>query len=219
MLTYVLHSKVFTLFASILLLLIAMPLLTGFHYGREIQDAGYTLIILAALHSVRDRRSVFPAAVVLAVVSTALLWSGQLILGPAARVAGGIGYIALSVLVVAIGLHRLFKARRVDEEVLIGAVTIYLMIGLLFTLWFSLMHTIDPQAFSLQHPAGETLWTEFAYLSFTTLTTLGYGDITPQTPVARLATSLLAVIGVFYQAILVARLVSLYRPPSERNSP
>ena len=54
-------------------------------------------------------------------------------------------------------------------------------------------------------------WTQFLYFSLTTLTTLGYGDITPINPFARIWATLEAVVGTLYVAILVARLVSLYR--------
>jgi uncharacterized membrane protein len=51
----------------------------------------------------------------------------------------------------------------------------------------------------------------FLYFSLATLTTLGYGDITPVTTLARTSATLEAVTGVFYSAVLVARLVSMYR--------
>jgi uncharacterized membrane protein len=54
-----------------------------------------------------------------------------------------------------------------------------------------------------------TDWSDFIFYSFTTLTTLGYGDITPVSPAARSFAVLEAITGVFYAAVLVARLVGL----------
>jgi hypothetical protein len=51
---------------------------------------------------------------------------------------------------------------------------------------------------------------DFVYFSFSTLTTLGYGDITPVAPHARIATSMQAIIGVLYTAILISRFVGIY---------
>ncbi len=53
-------------------------------------------------------------------------------------------------------------------------------------------------------------WTDVMYFSFATLTTLGYGDITPAAPIARMIVTFEAVIGPFYLAIVVARLVALF---------
>ncbi len=68
-----------------------------------------------------------------------------------------------------------------------------------------------PGAFAQLSPDLEQAWTQFLYFSLTTVTTLGYGDITPISPVARIWATLEAVTGVLYIAVLVARLVSLFR--------
>lgn len=68
------------------------------------------------------------------------------------------------------------------------------------------------------HSQGEPLdFPDFVYFSFTTLTTLGYGDITPVSSHARSATSLQAILGVLYMAILISRFVSIYIAQSSRK--
>ena len=56
-----------------------------------------------------------------------------------------------------------------------------------------------------------TIWDQLLYFSFTTLTTLGYGDIAPLSPIARIWTVFEAIFGTLFLAILIARLVGLYK--------
>ncbi len=76
---------------------------------------------------------------------------------------------------------------------------------------YVLLDGLNPQAFEVVSANLETGWTDFLYFSFATLTTLGYGDISPDAPFVRIWAVMEAVTGVLYIAILVARLVSLYR--------
>jgi hypothetical protein len=92
-----------------------------------------------------------------------------------------------------------------------GAVVLYLNFAIFFFLIYRLLYTLTPQAFTglppghVEQGAGAAL----LYFSFTTLTTAGYGDITPLHPMARNIANLEAVIGQLYPATLLARLVSL----------
>jgi hypothetical protein len=100
-----------------------------------------------------------------------------------------------------------------------GAVAVYLLFGLTWTYLYSLIDHLLPGAFALPASSGitETNRQEsFTYFSFITLTTLGYGDITPVHPLARLCAVIQALFGQLYPATLLARLVSLEivaRPP------
>lgn len=96
----------------------------------------------------------------------------------------------------------------VTRDKIYGAISIYLLSGLSWASIFGLIDGIDPGSFICTSGGG----VDFIYYSFSTLTTLGYGDILPITPKARALASLEAVSGVTYMAIAIARLVSLYRP-------
>jgi hypothetical protein len=88
-----------------------------------------------------------------------------------------------------------------------GSIVVYLLIGLMFAnLYLFIFHIAGSSAF--KGMAG-TDTKEFLYFSFTTLTTVGYGDITPAIPFTRSAANLEALIGQLYPAILIARLVSM----------
>jgi hypothetical protein len=92
-----------------------------------------------------------------------------------------------------------------------GAVLLYLNFALMFFTVYRLMDGLSPNSFhfppdgDMEHGSGAAL----LYFSFTTLTTLGYGDITPVHPLARSLANLEGVVGQLYPATLLARLVSL----------
>lgn len=91
-----------------------------------------------------------------------------------------------------------------------GGITAYLLLGITFALIYSLINEVDPGAFhvhdSLQRDALLP-WGDLLYFSFTTLTTLGYGDVTPLNSFARALSVVEAVAGVLYVAVLIAQLI------------
>ena len=98
----------------------------------------------------------------------------------------------------------------IDGNKIIGAICIYLLMGLIWTLLYLLIAQALPGAFI---GLEQTLWydnfADVAYYSFVTLTTLGYGDISPKIPIARFVVYMEAIVGVFYMAILVASLIGI----------
>jgi hypothetical protein len=114
------------------------------------------------------------------------------------------------------------RIRTVTLELLVGSVNIYLMLGIGFALVFVLIEHLQPGSFTgledFAFMPDQDL--TFIYYSFITMSTLGYGDISPVTPHAMTASYVLAILGQLYLAILVARLVALYigRPGNRRRS-
>jgi hypothetical protein len=107
--------------------------------------------------------------------------------------------------------HAVYAPGRITYHRLQGAGVIYLNLGTIFAAAFSLIWDLSPTAFA-NVPAATRGPDELAtmlYFSLTTLTTTGYGDIAPVDPFARSLAILEAVVGQFYLAITVARLVTL----------
>jgi len=92
---------------------------------------------------------------------------------------------------------------RITRDTIFGAIGIYLTLGITWALSYQFVDTLIPGA--LQNVHSETA---YLYFSFVTLTTLGYGDITPLIPVTESMAMFEAVIGQLYIAVLIARLVS-----------
>ncbi|HWZ66860.1 MAG TPA: ion channel, partial [Stellaceae bacterium] len=107
--------------------------------------------------------------------------------------------------------HAVYAPGRITLRRLQGAVVVYLNLAVIFAAAFSLIWDLSPAAFaSLPAPSGgpDELAT-MLYFSLTTLTTTGYGDIVPRDPFARSLANLESIVGQFYLAITVARLVTL----------
>lgn len=105
-------------------------------------------------------------------------------------------------------------ADEVTGDVIAGALSVYLLLGLTWSLVYQGLALVNPGAFTVGSAiagTGPLDWMDFLYYSFITLATVGYGDITPVTPLAQSLAYAEAVTGVLYVAVLVARLVSAYR--------
>jgi len=92
---------------------------------------------------------------------------------------------------------------------ILGAICLYLLMGLIFAIIYTLLHLSFNNAFNNMTNPTEwySLFPDFIYFSFVTLTTLGFGDISPNMPLARFLVYLEAIVGQFYLAVLVASLV------------
>ena len=107
-------------------------------------------------------------------------------------------------------LTKIFATRKVTPGVLFAAINIYLLLGIIGGFAFMLIENIYPgslnnlQLTDLTHPS------KFYYFSFTTLTTLGYGDITPTSSAAQSVSIVLSSSGQLYLTIIVAILVGRY---------
>jgi hypothetical protein len=106
----------------------------------------------------------------------------------------------------------------VDVNKIVGAICIYLLMGLIWAMMYLFIAQIIPGAFNgLEQVIWYDNFADVAYYSYVTLTTLGYGDITPVAPVARFLVYMEAVVGVFYMAILVASLIGLSINESQKK--
>ena len=103
---------------------------------------------------------------------------------------------------------KIFNSKKVTGDTVKGGISIYLMIGILWYMFYELILLLDVDAFSIQIENLETY--KLVYFSYTTLTTLGYGDISPLNKLAMALANLEAIIGQMYPAIFIARLVTLY---------
>ncbi|PSW29267.1 transporter [Photobacterium phosphoreum] len=100
----------------------------------------------------------------------------------------------------------------INSNKIIGSMALFLLLGLMWAIGYLILIHFFPGSF---HGISKGSWHEnfadAAYFSFVTLTTLGYGDILPITPIAKVFAYLEAIVGVFYMAIVVSSLVSSSR--------
>ena len=218
---------------ALTLLLIASPVLNTFSLllqpklARVIVAILFGATLLAAVFTVARGRVTQVIAVLLGI--PAIILQGLNVLLQGERVVIPTHLFALVFLgyTVCILLGYLFSADRVNVNTLCASLCVYLLLGILWAIGYSLLDILAPSSFSLSFDAGEEgSIIRFGgknsvyplYYSFVTMTTLGYGDITPASPMARMLAAIEAVIGQVYLAVLVARLVGLQISQSVRNS-
>ena len=116
--------------------------------------------------------------------------------------------------IVIVMFHRVFANEKRDAETVFGALCIYMMIALSFSSVYELVARLQPHAFYLA-PATNTHAVlnrfDFIYYSFATMTALGASGITAVSNQARSLTVIQAMLGIFYLAVLIARLMGAYR--------
>ena len=119
----------------------------------------------------------------------------------------------------AVVAHAVFGPGKVTYHRIVGAVFLYLGVGLLFVALFSFVVLLVPNAFTNFEPlrGNFSISGNLVYFSFVTLTTTGYGDIAPLHPYARSLANVEAIIGQVYPATLLARLVTLEATNVQRS--
>lgn len=97
----------------------------------------------------------------------------------------------------------------IDGNKILGAICLYLLLGLIWAVSYTIIQLVFPDSFTNIHANNQwfTLFPDFIYFSFVTITTLGFGDIAPITPIPRFLVYFEAIVGQFYLTILVASLV------------
>jgi hypothetical protein len=178
--------------------------------------------LLYALYTSRARRGVQRAAIVLIVVgglATALTSSAH------ADLRLGMGSsIRLLLALAAFGaiLKRLTMQMKVSGETLLGAMSLYLLLGLMFSALFGLIGAIDSGPF-FAGMSGDGSWPDRLYFSYTTMTTVGYGDFTAAGDVGRMSAISEALMGQLYLvsvvSIVVANLGRARTPRAPRTRP
>jgi voltage-gated potassium channel len=159
----------------------------------------------------RRRRSLVGWALAVAAIAERL-WVFLVPSSPRVVLVGAICWLLFFSFVTWSQLRSLLKQREITGETISMSILVYLLLGLTWGLLYIVIFMQHPEAFSFgTSPAVgvEHMFPIFIYFSLTTLSTIGFGDITPLTLPARYAAVAEGITGQFYLAILVARLVGL----------
>ena len=120
--------------------------------------------------------------------------------------------VQITLLAVAMGavLQRVVTTAEVGSRTILGAISVYTVLGILFTFLYGMVERIQSGPFfeGVPHPQGS----DFLFFSYTTLTTTGYGDLVPADQPGRMLAGLEMMVGQIFLVTLVAGLVSLWRP-------
>ncbi|HLY38138.1 MAG TPA: potassium channel family protein [Candidatus Binatia bacterium] len=199
------------LLASLVTINFFLPLFRDRPEANLLVQLFFTLVFASGLASETRSRAERIAGALVFAVAVALHWIDYF--QPDAGLAVWVSLtrvLAVAVLIVLVVRH-VFREGPITVQRIQGAVAVYLLLGVLWAGLYEMIHTLSPAAFRFAEPpqTHAELVTSLAYYSFVTLTTMGYGDITPVHPAARSAAMLEALTGQLFPAILIARLVAM----------
>jgi hypothetical protein len=193
------------LLAVLMVTILLQPLLTGLASGEAVQILAYGAILAGGVYATRPQPWLSALCSALAAVLVGLNWYILFSSQSELSVALVAVTFLLGVFTVSRTLIMLVTAPAKDGDALAGAVFGYFLLMSVWALLFQALETWSPGAFALA--ADGDPFTELLYFSLVTITTLGYGDISPVAPFARISAGLEAAMGTLYIAILIARIV------------
>jgi hypothetical protein len=212
-----------TLLLSIILVLVLSPFVGNDAAGRILLTVLFLVVMVRALQILASSRRIFWTVVALAAAAGI---GGTILI--ASRNLPGIGwnttrhlvrgcYLSFFVLLIHVLIKSIFTGRRVSSDKIYAAISVYLMLGIFWSMLYSFAEELDPTAFGRVMPQWSGSYFELLYFSFCNLSTLGYEDLTPQTTLVRTLSYMEAIVGQLFVAVLIARLVGMNIAQMERD--
>lgn len=210
-------GRLFFLMIALFAVFLLYPVLAPLESGIVVLDLGFSGILVLSVWSVSRNRTLMIIALVLAVPTMTSRWLEYLLPHQGVLLAAEATTIAFYFFVAFELLYNLLKDKEVTLDTIYGAISVYLLLGLAWAAIYSFLElgwpgSLNMGVFAQEYADGtaRSHGAYSAYFSFVTLSTLGYGDITPVSPAARTLAMLEAVIGQMYIAVLIARLVGMH---------
>jgi voltage-gated potassium channel len=196
------------LLVSVVLFIVLLPILEQDRVGEMVLITSmFAILIFATLDLSAKRTIIWPAIILAASSMVGMIVSHtfplrQLIVGNGVALMLFFGFVSAR-LFLYLSQHGSARSH------LIASVSLYLILGIFWFTIYWVVETLQPGSFAQRGgiPAGGVRVSTFLYLSLETLTTLGYGDVLPVSPVARMFATLEAATGVIYIAVTVSRMV------------
>ncbi len=225
LLPFAVQNRFAVLLCALTLLLIGAPLVRvfgpGIHpkVGDFVITILFAMVLLSAVFAVSRTRTTEIIALLLAIPAAIVQGLQAWFARDGFAVAGHILGVLFLGYAVTLILKFMFVGRRVSSDMICASLCVYLLLGILWALAYSMFHFLDPTSFAFSFAEnGEAEVMRFGgertfiaiYYSFVTMSTLGYGDIVPISSPARTCAALQAIVGQLYLAVLVARLVGLH---------
>jgi hypothetical protein len=203
------------------------PLIGNVGFGLIVFSIAVMILMVLSLYTVQvdeltgerealmaRRRKQSKIVWLLAIPAIADRLAAGLVSSPSLILAGSIFWLVLFAYITWNLLRAIIKQKEVTSETISMSVSVYLLMAVTWCFLYGLLFSLQPHAFSFGSSPAPTSMPEifplFLYFSLTTISTIGFGDITPLTLQARYAAVAEGITGQFYLAILVARLVGLY---------
>ncbi len=184
-----------------------------------IRDWGFdfliSALIISCITSLKFKKEKFIRLSYMGLITLVLVWSNHFINIPETKLIS-FGLLTMFFIYITYSMIKhVSTSNDVNSIMLLNAINSYLLMGIIGSFLFISIDVVYVNYFDLQHAINfsniaEPLFHDYVYFSFVTLTTLGFGDITPNIPIAKSLTMALSLIGQLYLTILVAMLVGKY---------
>lgn len=204
------RSHFFHLIVAIMAMILFAPFLKEFVKLHFLMDIFFTVIFIAAIFAISHKKQYILVAVLLALPVIISLWAKHIFVSDYVTILGklfGILFFGFAIINI---LQFMYKAQDVTKEVLFAAVVVYLLMAIMWVFIYGLLEFIQPGSFNIPDAQNQEASQLFLYFSFVTITTLGYGDITPVTDKAASLAVIEAIVGQIYLVVLVAWLVGMH---------
>jgi len=214
---YVRRNRCSALVAILCFFIVLNPVLAGSMIGSSMLGVALISILVLAVWALRLQRPFVWGLAAFAFLTVDALVADRMGHQWLRPVALGATVLFIGIVTIAL-LHYVLDRRPITTDKVFGAVAAYILIALSFASLFGFLQVFEPNAFSatIAHGVdGRLNWSDLMYFSFTVLTSTGFGEITPATPVARSLIVIEQVLGVMYVAFLVARLANMYGSPHQ----
>ncbi len=205
------HGTYTRLLLSLILVVILTPFFNLILGGRFLRDLAFIAVIVTAVWDIARTRRVFMISITLGVPALAVRLTSMIGDSDALLTRGavhGLGVLFFSYIVFEI-VWDITTSTNVTNDTIRGAFCAYLLMGLAWASAYQLVALLQPGAIDIGPGGPITQAQNFTYYSFVVLTTLGFGDITPVSGVARSLTWIEAVVGQLFIATIIARLVGV----------
>jgi len=201
------------LILALLAFLVGIPVADdlGAMGGPVAKALAFSALLGIGVLSLRHAGALYKAAMAIAVLGIVLSIAASQISGTAFVYASFGAVMIFLIIAIAYTFRQIATDTTISVNRIVGAVAVYLMFGVLWSVAYTMVELIWPGSFCGFDPGTGAKWaSEWLYFSFVTMTTLGYGDIAPVSAIARMLAYMQAILGQLYIAILVAGLVGAY---------
>ena len=197
------------LLITILGFIIGGPFVDDIFHFEVIPDIFLTIIVTFGIYAISRKKKDIYIALFLAVPMYIATWSSHLLKNIDIFIVGHLfGAILIGFLIKVLINFILFQ-KEVTKEIIYAAVVVYLLLALLWAFAYLVLDYFYPNSFSFREISSPDFY-RYLYFSFVTITTLGYGDVSPLTHKAGSLVILEAVTGQIYLVVIVAWLVGMY---------
>jgi hypothetical protein len=196
--------------------IVLVPILQRFAALRIFLDIFITAIYISMVYTVSHKKRHLYIGAILAMAMLISLWLQYFYQSNLVFAIGRVCGILLFIMVITNLLAFIFKSEDVTIEVIYAAMLVYLLMALMWSFVYGLLELINPASFNVTLSPDQGYQMRFLYYSFVTITTLGYGDITPTTDLASSFSILEAVVGQLYLVVVVAWLVGMHASSKSR---